>query len=75
MGVEMVEGKNGNALRFDNDFDLVRLKDIGIFELSEGFSAGGWIRTEKGGEHQGIMSNFGGKNSTWRGWIFYLDYP
>ncbi len=72
-GVELVDGKNGKALRFDNDFDLVRLKEIGIFELSEGFSAGGWIRTEKSGEHQGIMGNFGDKNGTWRGWIFYLD--
>ncbi len=73
LGVELVKGRIGNALRFDNDFDLVRLKDIGIFEMSEGFSAGGWVRNQKSGEHQGIMSNFGGKNSTWRGWIFYLD--
>ena len=73
LGVEMVGGKNGKALRFDDDFDLVRLENIGIFELSEGFSAGGWIRTEKSGEHQGIMGNFGDQNSTWRGWIFYLD--
>ncbi|MBF89585.1 MAG: hypothetical protein CMG75_07945 [Candidatus Marinimicrobia bacterium] len=73
LGVELIQGKNGNAIRFDDDFDRVELKNIGIFDSYDTFSAGCWINTESNGSYQGIIGNIGGKNDTWRGWVFYLD--
>ena len=70
---ELVAGKLGNAIRLDNDYDLIFLKGINHFNLDEPFSAGAWVKPEKEEGFQTIMGNMGGKNSGWRGWTFFLD--
>ncbi|MEM6347013.1 MAG: DUF1553 domain-containing protein [Bacteroidota bacterium] len=71
--IEIVEGKVGKALRFDDDYEQVYLIERGDFESWEGFAASVWVKTEKDGEPQTIMGNAGEKNNFWRGWEFYLD--
>ena len=70
---ELIEGKKGKALRFDNDYDLLHLEGVGNFEKYEAFSAGLWLKTEKVGEIQTILSTAGDKNNFWRGWEMYMD--
>ena len=71
---QVVPGRIGNALRFDKEYDLVFLRDDGQFELNQPCSAGAWVRTEKRGENQSIMSISGDlTNSAWRGWDLFLD--
>ena len=71
--VEIVAGKEGKAFRFDNDYDVLYIGDLGRFELSEPFSVGLWVYPEKRGEHQTLIGNSGNKNNFWRGWELTLD--
>ena len=70
---EIVEGKIGNAVRLDNDYDQVYLKEVGVFNLYEPFSTGGWFSVEKEKGFKTMIDNNSGKNAGWRGWIFFLD--
>ena len=70
---EIVEGKIGNGIRIDSDYDQIHLKDINHFDLFDAFSAGTWLKTERKGTFQSIMGNIGDKNSGWRGWLFFID--
>ncbi len=71
--LQVIKGKVGNALRSQNEVDLVFLKDVGNFEIHEPYSAGAWIYMEKEGENQTIMGTSGFDNEAWRGWDLYLD--
>ncbi len=70
---QVVKGRFGNALRLEQEFDLVLLKDVGNFEMNQPFSAGGWIHTEKEGENQCIMGTSGDFSNHWRGWDLFID--
>ena len=70
---EIVKGKKGNAIRSDQEVDIVFLKETGTFELNEPFSAGAWIKTEDTGKNQTIMGTSGEMGNAWRGWDFFLD--
>ncbi len=70
---EVTKGKKGNAVRLDSYYDGIFFKDVGEINLDEPLSAGVWINIDDIGKFQTIMGNIGGKNSGWRGWIFYLD--
>ena len=70
---QVVKGRFGNALRLEQEFDLVFLKDVGNFEMNQPFSAGGWIHTEKEGENQSIMGTSGDGSNYWRGWDLFID--
>ncbi len=70
---EVVAGKIGKGIRIDKDNELIFLHKIGNFNLQESFSGNVWVNTEKADGFQTIMGNIGGKNTGWRGWIFYLD--
>jgi len=70
---QLVKGKKGNALRLPEEYDLILLKDVGIFEINQPFSAGAWISTEKEGENQSIMTNASDSQYAWRGWDLFLD--
>ena len=71
----VVPGRVGNALRFDDEFDEVFLKETGNFEVYDPFSAGLWINTAKKEKNktQTLIGNTGHKNNFRRGWEFYLD--
>ena len=70
---QVVKGRFGNALRLEQEYDLVFLKDVGNFEMNQPFSAGGWIHTEKEGENQSIMGTSGDVVDYWRGWDLFID--
>lgn len=72
---ESTEGKIGNAWEFDGDYDALYLKDVGLIEVYEPFSAGLWLNTTKKekGKSQSLLCTAGDKNNFWRGWDFYLD--
>ena len=70
---EVVDGKIGKAVKFDSEYDLLQLSDAGVFEWTEPFSAGAWVKTGKSGENQSIFCTTGNKNNFWRGWEFYID--
>ena len=71
--VERVRGKNGKAFRFDHDYDVLYLSDMGLFEMTDPFSVSLWVNPEKSGEHQTLIGNTGNKNNFWRGWELSLD--
>ncbi|QHT68524.1 DUF1553 domain-containing protein [Rhodocytophaga rosea] len=72
---ELVNGKRGKALLFNDEYDEVFLKKVGAYEMNEAFSVGMWINTSKleKGKTQTLIGNTGNKNNFWRGWEFYLD--
>ena len=70
---ELVEGRVGKALRFDKEYDLLFLREDGVFEGNQPYSAGAWIRTEKEGENQSVLGISGELGNAWKGWDFFLD--
>ncbi|CAN5452200.1 DUF1553 domain-containing protein [soil metagenome] len=72
---QLVEGRFGNALQFQNEYDEVYLEKVGNFEINEPFSVSLWVNTSKKekGKTQVLIGNAGNKNIYWRGWDFYLD--
>lgn len=73
-GVTFVEGRNGQAVLFDNQYDDVYTDKVGFKELYEPFSAAAWINTaqRRADKMQQICGTTGDKNNAWRGWEFYL---
>lgn len=71
----VIPGKVGQALRFEQEYDALYLKEVGLFDVQEPFSSAVWINTtkDKAGTTQTIAGNSGNKNNFWRGWDFYLD--
>lgn len=74
-GMEMVADRGGKVLQFDDEYDEFFIKDAGIFEMTEPYSAALWINTSKKDsvKTQVFMGTAGSKNNFWRGWDFYLD--
>jgi len=70
---DVVPGRVGNALRLNDEYDLVFLREGGKFELNEAYSAGAWIRTEKDGENQTVLGIAGELGNAWKGWDLFLD--
>ena len=73
---EITEGKFGNAIKFDNDFDFIDLDMGKNFEMTEPFSVSLWMNTHADDpkKSQTFIGSAGDKNGFWRGWDFYLDY-
>ena len=69
----IVTGRIGNAIRFDNEYDMVSLNKVGLFETTGRFSATVWIHPASSGKNQSILATAGNKNTFWRGWEFHLD--
>lgn len=69
----VVEGRMDKALRFDDEYDIISLKDAGLFEMTDRYSSGVWIKPDGLGKPQSILGNAGSKNTFWRGWDFHLD--
>ncbi|MEM8899446.1 MAG: DUF1549 domain-containing protein, partial [Bacteroidota bacterium] len=61
---EAVEGKVGSAWEFDGDYDALYLKDVGLIEVYEPFSAGLWMNSTKKetGKTQSLLCTAGEKN-------------
>lgn len=75
LGVELVEGKLGKGVAFDEDFDYVSLKKVGFFDQYDPFSASVWINPEK--EEAKHLKNVIGNSANflgfYRGWEMLLD--
>ena len=71
--LEFVDGPRGKAVRFDDDYDYLELKEAGLFERSDAFTASIWLHPEQDGDYTKIMGNAFHKNTYWRGWELYLD--
>ncbi len=73
---EISPGKVGNGISFSGSgYDEIYLKDVGLFELYDPYSAAAWIRTTQtdSARTQVVMGTAGNKNNFWRGWDIYLD--
>ncbi|MEQ9438168.1 MAG: DUF1553 domain-containing protein [Cyclobacteriaceae bacterium] len=71
--VEVVDGYQKSALRFDSEYEFLSLEEVGNFERTDDFSMGAWVYPEVREEYTVIMGNAGGKNSHWRGYELFLD--
>jgi len=73
--IEMVEGKYGQAVKFDTDYSELYLQEAGIIEAMDPFSFSIWINTNQKNNKktQYIAGNSSEKNSFWRGWEIELD--
>ncbi len=71
--VEVVPGEQGNALRFNSEYEFLSLEAVGDFERTDPFSMGVWVYPEVREDYTVIMGNAGGKNSHWRGYELFLD--
>jgi hypothetical protein len=75
LGVELLDGKQGKGVAFDNDFDYVSLKKVGFFDQYDAFSASVWINpTKEETIHvKNVMGNSGNFLGFYRGWEMILD--
>jgi len=75
LGVELVEGKIGKALAFDDDYDYVSLNKTGFFDQYESFSTSLWVNPKKE-ETRHLKNIIGNSNNFlgfYRGWEMILD--
>ncbi len=75
LGVELVAGKKGKALAFDDDYDYVSLNDNGFYDQYDPFSASVWVNPKK--EEINHLKNIIGNSNNflgfYRGWEMILD--
>jgi hypothetical protein len=71
--VEEEKGAVGKALKFDNEYDYLSLPKTGLFEKTDAFSIGVWVKPEKMDDYAEILGNAGTKNPYWRGYEVFLD--
>lgn len=70
---ELEKGAIGQALKFDNEYDFLSLPKTGMFEKTQPFSIGVWIKPDKKDDYAEILGNAGTKNPYWRGYEIFLD--
>jgi hypothetical protein len=73
--ITLIDGKYGKAGYFNEEYDIVTLRNIGEFEHFDPFSVSTWISTEKDsiGSSQTIIGNSGNVLQFNRGWEMALD--
>ena len=69
----LVEGRVGQGIDFDNEYDIVSISDAGLFEMTDRYAVAIWLRPEVLGRPQAIAGTSGAKNELWRGWELELD--
>ncbi len=74
-GVTLTKGRFGNAMLFDDEYDYLSIKDAGLFDTYEPFSASVWVRTDREGKGptQTVMGNSNNYAADYRGWDLFLD--
>ena len=70
---ELEKGAVGQGLRFDDEYEFLSLPQTGMFEKTESFSIGVWIKPERKDDYAEILGNAGTKNPYWRGYEVFLD--
>ena len=71
--LELVDGPRDKAVRFDDDYDFLELKQAGLFERTGSFTVSVWLHMEQEGDYTKIIGNAFHKNTYWRGWELYVD--
>ncbi|MFH6767497.1 DUF1553 domain-containing protein [Gaetbulibacter aquiaggeris] len=73
--ITLVDGKYGKAAYFNEEYDIITLRNIGGFEHFDPFSVSTWVTTEKDslGSSQTIIGNSGNVLQYHRGWEMALD--
>lgn len=72
-GVGLVDSERGKVIELDGEYEFITVKDQGLFEQHQPFSASIWIRPTGRSETQTIVGNSGQKGTFWRGWDLLLD--
>jgi hypothetical protein len=67
------KGAVGQGFQFDNENDFLSLRKAGLFEKTEAFSIGVWVKPNKKDDYAEILGNAGDKNPYWRGYEVFLD--
>ena len=66
--VELVEGKNGQAIKFTG-YDKVNIQNKNIdFERSDSFSYSFWLNSQHENEYMPVILHSGGKNNDFKGY-------
>ncbi|MCA6073750.1 DUF1553 domain-containing protein [Fulvivirga sedimenti] len=75
LNVDLAEGKFGNALVLNDEYDYVELNEIGEFNHYDPFSVNVWANTTRSGKGptQTIIGNSGPYIADYRGWELALD--
>ena len=71
--LELIDGPQRKAVRFDDDYDYLELKKAGLFERTDAFMASVWLHMEQDGDYTKIMGNASHKNTYWQGWELFVD--
>lgn len=73
--ITLSDGKYGNAASFNEEFDIITLREVGLFNHMDPFSVSAWVNTEKDstGASQTIIGNTGNVFRYHRGWEMLLD--
>jgi len=73
--ITLAKGKFGKAAYFNEEYDFIKLHNIGEFESYDPFSVSTWISFEKDtiGSSQTIIGNTGNVKQYHRGWDLALD--
>ncbi|HEU5146831.1 MAG TPA: DUF1553 domain-containing protein, partial [Chryseosolibacter sp.] len=70
---ELEKGAVGQGLRFNDEYEYLSLPQVGMFEKTESFSIGVWVKPAKKDDYAEILGNAGTKNPYWRGYEVFLD--
>jgi len=63
----------GKVLELNGEYEFVTVKDQGLFDQHQAFSAGIWVKPEEYRTTQTLVGNSGQKGTFWRGWDLILD--
>ena len=71
--VKLLPTERGNAVTFNQEYQYLTIKNQGLFEHNQAFSAAIWIKPKGLRRSQTIVGNSAQKGTFWRGWDFSLD--
>ncbi|MCB0688848.1 MAG: DUF1553 domain-containing protein [Saprospiraceae bacterium] len=72
-GAEIVKTSRGRVVHFNEEYEYITVKDVGLFDQYQPFSAALWVNVEEKRASQTMIGNSGQKGVFWRGWDFRLD--
>jgi hypothetical protein len=70
---QIEDGAVNKGFRFDNEYEFLSLPKTGLFEKTQPFSIGVWVKPHKKDDYAEILGNAGTKNPYWRGYEVFLD--
>jgi len=71
--VEISHSDRGNVIFLDDEYEYISVRNVGLFDHYEPFSAALWVNPYAQRTSQTLLGNSGAKGVFWRGWDFILD--